>query len=181
MSKVLEKLLKPLTESEILKDSRGLGREKKIFQHKPGRPSVPLDKKAKNFTLCLAPKYLEFLDNMVVKDTKVKGRGRKIRFIIDRFLEHEKRSLGHMKVLKESLGDLEIVLKSFGPRIKKGEKLNLTPKESASLDKAVHNIHLLIKILGYSPKTLQRILPREFWEILSFSLDWKNKNRRVIL
>jgi hypothetical protein len=173
MSKVLERLLK----RDVLPEKSPEAFKK---LNRPGRPVVSEEKKAKNFTLCLAPQYLTFLDKMVVKDPKVKGRGRKIRFIIERFIEHEKRGIGQMKVLKESLMQVQAVLNSFGSRVKKGEKMDLSPKEKATMTKAVDNVHLLLKILHYSPKTLHRLMPREEWAILSFCLDWKN-NRGITL
>jgi hypothetical protein len=136
-------------------------------QKKPGRPKLTAEKKARNFTLCLAPEYLKFLDKMIVKDRKVKGRGRKIRFIIDRFIEHERRSIEHLKVLKRSLMDVT-------------ESINKTKKNNKEIDRAVDNVHTLLKVLNYSPKTLQKMLPKEDWRVLSFCLDWRmNKGIRL--
>jgi hypothetical protein len=181
MSKVLERLLRPKSEGELLENFLAPKEQVPVIEKKPGRPLVSREKKARNFTLCLATRYLEFLDKMVVKDPKIKGRGRKIRFIIDRFIEHEKRSLHHMKVFRESLTQVEEVLKNLGPRVKKGEKLSLTPKEKASLHKATDQVHLLMNILHYSPKTLQKLLPKNHWDVLSFSLNWKNHNKGIIV
>ena len=164
----LEKFLRP-----EIKSTRPLKKA-------PGRPKVLDEKKAKNFTLCLAPQYLQFLDKMVVKDSKVKGRGRKIRFIIERFIEHEKRSLMQVKILKGMLIQVQTHLNTFGGRIKKGEKLDLNTKEKATISQKVDDVHALLRILCYSPKALQKILPREEWAILAFCLDWKS-NRGVIL
>ena len=146
----------------------------------PGRPKVEDEKKARNFTLCLAPQYLQFLDKMIVKDKKVQGRGRKIRFIIDRFIEHEKRSISQIRVLKDSLSQVQVVLKGFGDKVKKGQKLELTSREKGEISKAVDQIHTLLKVLNYAPKTLKRVLPQNDWSILAFCLDWKN-NRGVVL
>lgn len=180
MSKVLERLLKRENENHLLE--RYLAPKPAVVKkkNKPGRPEVSEEKKARNFTLCLAPQYLAFLDKMVVKDPKVKGRGRKIRFIIERFIEHEKRSIGQIKVLKEALKDVQMLLNTFSSRVKKGEKLELNAKEKNSITGAVDNVHLLLKILQYPPKSLHKILPREEWGILSFCLDWKN-NKAVVL
>lgn len=146
----------------------------------PGRPKVSAEKKARNFTLCLAPEYLQFLDKMVVKDRKVQGRGRKIRFIIERFIEHERRSVEHLKVLKRALADVQKTLEGFSSKVKKGEKLNLSIRERKDVDKAVDQVHTLMKLLYYSPKTLHKMLPREEWAILSFCLDWRmNKGIRL--
>jgi hypothetical protein len=158
--------------------------EKKVSLPKrpkaPGRPKVSEEKKARNFTLCLAPEYLNFLDKMVVKDRKIQGRGRKIRFIIERFIEHERRSIEHLKVLKRSLGDVQKTLEGFSSKVKKGEKLNLSIKERTQIDKAVDQVHVLLKILSYSPKTLHKMLPHEEWSVLSFCLDWRmNKGVRL--
>lgn len=134
----------------------------------PGRPKITEDKKARNFTLCLAPQYLTFLDRMVVKDRKVQGRGRKIRFIIDRFIEHEKRSVEQLKVLKRSLAEVRDVLGG----LKNGGK-QLSLKERKDIDKAIDQVFTLMKLLAYSTKTLHKMLPREEWAVLSFCLDWR--------
>lgn len=182
---VLMKLLRPKTEAQSQKEvlENFLRPEpivkKKAFR-KPGRPTVEENKKARNFTLCLAPQFVEFIDKMVVKDPKVKGRGRKIRFIIERFIEHERRSLEQMKVLRESLSEVEKVIQTLGVRVKKGEKLNLSVKEHALINKAVDQVHLLLKILHYSPKSLQRMVSREEWAVLAFCLNWKS-NRGVVV
>lgn len=173
MSKVLEKLLKPTTESELLEKYLKPQKAFKPVAKKPGRPKVAEEKKARNFTLCLAPQYVEFLDKMTVKNTKIKGRGRKIRFIIERFIEHEKRSLGQLKFLREALARVQELLQSKSGRVKKGERLELTPREHKEISGAVDQVHLLMKILQYSPKSLHKILPREEWALLSFCLDWK--------
>lgn len=172
---VLQRLLRPKKEEQILETflkPEPIVKKKQL--KKPGRPKVSDEKKARNFTLCLAPQYLKFLDKMVVKNTKIQGRGRKIRFIIDRFIEHEKRSIQQLKVLRESLGEVQKTLSSFGGKVKRGESLQLTTKEKASVSAAVDQVHVLLKILSYSPKTLQRILPREEWALISFCLNWKN-------
>lgn len=181
---VLKKLLatRPGTEKESALD-KFLRPDTKVtrpLKKAPGRPKVLDDMKAKNFTLCLAPQYLEFLDKMVVKDTKVKGRGRKIRFIIERFIEHEKRSLMQLKILKGMLIQVQTHLNTFGAKTKKGEKLDLSPKEKATITQKVEDVHSLLRILCYAPKTLQKILPRDEWAVLSFCLDWKS-NRGVTL
>jgi hypothetical protein len=178
---VLKKLLQTRPEEKILEKflkPEPVVKKKQI--RAPGRPKVADEKKARNFTLCLAPQFVDFLDRMTVKDPKVKGRGRKIRFIIERFIEHEKRSIQQLKVLKEALTEVQKVLRDFSSKLTKGEKLNLTPKEKAILTTAVDQVHLLLRILGYTPKVLQRILPREDWALVAFCLDWKN-NRELKL
>lgn len=184
-SNVLQKLLKPKTDGktqeekleEFLKPAPVRSKRPK---NSPGRPKVAVEKKARNFTLCLAPQYLEFLDKMTVKDPKIQGRGRKIRFIIDRFIEHEKRSLHQMKVLRESLSQVQKVLSSFGNRVKKGQKLELSQKEKLEISQVVERVHVLMNLFGYAPKTLQKLLPKEEWAVVSFCLDWK-VNRGVSL
>src|SRR5690606_20473798 len=111
---------------------------------------------------------------------KVQGRGRKIRFIIDRFLEHEKRSLAQLKYLRKSLGQLDQVLKSFAGRVKKGQKLELTAKEKKEVSQAADQVYLLLNVLAYARKTLRERLTHEEWALVSFRHDWKN-NREVVL
>lgn len=145
----------------------------------PGRPKVDDHLKARNFTLCLAPKYLAFLDNMQVQDKKVQGRGRKIRYIIDQFLELHRRQKSQLAVLKEVLLNVEKVLKGFSGQVKQGQKLDLTPREKAEITKAVGQFQVLLKVLGFTPKELHRLLPRNEWAIVSFCLDWMKKTGTV--
>ncbi len=189
---VLERLLRPRPGGEEKNASVPVGEElvaptpgaresvvRKKAARRPGRPVVPVEKRAKNVTVCLATQFVEFLDRMVVRDPKIQGRGRKIRFIIERFIEHEKRSVGQLRVLRESLASAQEVISGFGGRVKKGEKLALSAREKEAIGKAVDQVHLLLKILNYSPKALKKLLPREEWAILSFCLDWKD-NRGVV-
>jgi hypothetical protein len=172
--KVLSRLLKKQSHEEALEKFFKTPKKEKAIVNRPGRPKLDQEKKARNFTLCLAPQYLDFLDRMTVKDPKIQGRGRKIRFIIDRFIEHERRSIEQLKVLRESLNEVQKTLSAFGGRVKKGEKLQLLNSEKLTITKKVDQVHTLLKILAYSPKTLARLLPRDEWAILSFCLDWKS-------
>lgn len=142
----------------------------------PGRPKLDDHLKARNFTLCLAPKYVSFLDRLQVQDKKVQGRGRKIRFIIDRFLEMGKRQEAQLKIIKESLGNVEVVLKSFSGQVKKGQKLELTVREKLEVRKAVNQVHLLVKIQAFTSKDLYRLLPRNDWAVMAFCLDWSRNH-----
>lgn len=175
---VLQKLLKPnsitkTSEEKIEEFLRPVPSVFKKIKKNPGRPKVEDRKKARNFTLCLAPQYIEFLDKMSVKDSKVKGRGRKIRFIIERFIEHEKRSLHQIKILRESLTQVQKILSSFGARVKKSERLELSTRDKAEITKVVEQAHLIVNLLGHNSKSLQKILPKEDWVLLRFCLDWK--------
>lgn len=181
-SNVLQKLLKPKTQEEaveklLTKERPQVARK---LAKKPGRPKKEKEEKARNFTLCLAPQYLDFLDGMTVRDPKIQGRGRKIKFIIERFIEHEKRSVQQLRVLKETLSQVQKHLQGFGPLVKKGQKLQLSLKDKTEIGKVVDRVHVLMRILNYSPKQLQKMLPPEEWAILSFSLNWK-ANRGVVL
>ncbi|HXH73578.1 MAG TPA: hypothetical protein VNJ08_01335 [Bacteriovoracaceae bacterium] len=178
---VLKKILKngvkekvPVRAEEVIEKylSPTQANRAKIVTRAPGRPKVEDYLKARNFTLCLAPKYLSFLDSMKVHDKKVQGRGRKIRFIIDQFLELHRRQKTQLGVLREVLLNIEKVLKGFSGQVKKGDKLELSPREKAEITKAVNHFQVLMKVLGFTPKELQKLLPRGEWAIVSFCLDW---------
>lgn len=152
----------------------------KVFTKKtgtPGRPKLEEKLKARNFTICLATKYLEFLDRMIVKDRKVQGRGRKIRFIIDRFLEMGKRQEAQLQVIRDSLKNVENVLKTFSGQVKKGQKLELSTREKLEVRKAVNQVHLLVKVMAYSTKDLHRLLSRNEWAVMAFCIDWTRNHK----
>jgi len=152
----------------------------KVFTKKagtPGRPKLEEKLKARNFTICLAPKYLDFLDRMIVKDRKIQGRGRKIRFIIDRFLEMGIRQEAQLQVIRDSLKNVETVLKGFSGQVKKGQKLELSTREKLEVRKAVNQVHLLVKVMAYSTKDLHRLLPRNDWSVMAFCIDWTRNHK----
>jgi hypothetical protein len=164
------------TREELIQDFWRPKAQPKIIQKKPGRPKISDDLKARNFTLCLAPKYLSFLDKMQLKDTKIKGRGRKIRFIIDQFIELNGRQKSQLLILKEGLVQVEKVLQGFSDQVKKGQKLNLAPKEKAQITAVVNQVKILLKVLTYTPKELHKLLPRHEWALVSFCLNWSDKS-----
>ena len=176
---VLQKLLKSVEKTAEMKPEQivqeFLKTPEKAFQKKSmkpkGRPVVAEKDKARNFTLCLAKNYLAFLDGMKVKDPKVKGRGRKIRFIIDRFLEHERRQVNQMKVLKKAIQSVETTLRDLTHK----KSTDLTTREKAEIDKAVSQVETLTKILGFTTKELHRMLPKNEWAVMSFCLNWQMK------
>ncbi len=170
----VEDVLQKLLSKKIEKKTPDLRRP-----GKPGRPKVAREKKAKNLTLCLAPQFVEFIDKMKVRDPKVKGRGRKVRFIIERFVEHERRSITHMKVLHEALSEVQDVLSGFGSQVKKGEKLNLSLKDKQKITGVVNQVHALMRILGYQPNQLKKMLGSDDWSLLAFCMDWKS-NRELV-
>lgn len=179
---VLQKILKQGREErvrEVIQDPEELIHnywKPRAFANKrikqAGRPKLEENLKARNFTLCLAPKYLNFLDKMTVPDPKIKGRGRKIRFIIDQFLEMSRRQKSQLLILRESLIGVEKLLQGFSGQVKKGQKLNLSPKEKLEVTKVVNQVRLLLKLLSYSPKDLNRLLPRHEWALVAFCLNW---------
>ncbi len=169
-----EDVLKKLLSRKIEKMA-----EEPLKSGRPGRPKVARENKAKNFTLCLAPQFVDFIDKMKVRDPKVKGRGRKVRFIIERFIEHERRSLSHMRVLHESLANVQEVLKGFSSQVRKGERLNLSLKDNQKISAVVNQVHAIMKILGYRPNTLKKMMSADDWAILAFCLDWKS-NRELL-
>lgn len=184
---VLQKILKTGTEAiqapgnarpeELIQSFWKPEAQAKITQKKPGRPAVPEEKKARNFTLCLAPKYLSFLDKMSVGETKLMGRGRKIRYIIDQFIELNRRQKAQLLVLREGLLQVEKVLQSFSDQVKKGQKLNLAPREKAQVTAAVNQVKILLKVLAFTPKELHRLLPRHEWSLVSFCLNWSQNSK----
>ena len=181
---VLKKILQNAPENQAVKPEHEKLVEKylqpgpaetKIFQKRPGRPAIEEHLKAKNLTLCLAPKYVTFLDQMKMKDKKIQGRGRKIRFIIDQFVEMHRRQKLQVQVISHGLKSVEEILKGFSGQVKKGEKLSLTPKEKAQITQATHQVKLLMNVLKYTPKDLHKMLPKSDWSILSFCLDWSKQ------
>jgi hypothetical protein len=148
----------------------------KISRGRPGRPKIKEENKAKNITLCLAQKYLKFLDDFNPPKTKLMGRGRKVRYIIDEFVVLYKRQRTHLDLLNEMLIQVESILKKYSFGVKKGEKLQLSPSERREISKQVQHVTTFLKMFAYSPKELQKLLSREKWSVLAFCLDWRKQH-----
>lgn len=144
-----------------------------VLKKRPGRPAVKAEKKAKNFTLCMGPKYIKFLDEFKAPQKKLMGRGRKVRYIIDQFVILHKRQKAQLEVLSEVLSNVEHDLKKHSHRTKKGEKLQLTSSEKAEISRSVNQVLTLVKVLNLSPKELYQLLSREKWAVMAFCLDWR--------
>lgn len=139
---------------------------------RPGRPAVEKKLKARNFTVCMAPNYIKFLDAFKPPIKKVQGRGRKLRFIIDEFIRMSKRQKSQLKYMQEALKGLEQVLNSFSGEIKKNEKLVLSSREKQLISTHVNRVKLLVKLLSFSKEELKKILPPHDWNLYSFCLNW---------
>ncbi len=147
----------------------------KVFKRRPGRPKVKDENKAKNITLCLGQKYLKFLDEFRPHQKKILGRGRKVRFIIDEFVVLYKRQKLQLEVLAEMLKSLESILKSHSHKVKKGQKVELSQSEKNEISKQVSPIITFLKMYGYTPKDLQKILSKDLWALVAFALDWRRQ------
>lgn len=144
---------------------------------KVGRPIIDEKLKAKNFTICMAHNYVKFLDAFKPPIKKIQGRGRKLRFIIDEFIKMSKRQRGQLKYLQQALASLEDTLSSFSDVVKKGEKLSLSTSEKKMITTQVNRVKLLAELLCFTPAELKKILPLNDWNLYSFCLHWKEKDR----
>jgi len=148
----------------------------KTFKKKrPGRPVVKEEKKARNFTLCMGPKYIDFLDQFKVPQKKLMGRGRKVRFIIDEFIVLYKRQKSQLELLVDVLNQVEAILKKHSGKVRKNEKLQLTPSEKGEITQYVQHVNTLQKVLGFSPKELHKLLAKDKWAVMAFCMDWSQK------
>ena len=125
----------------------------------PGRPRVDEEKKARNFTLCLAPKYLQFLDQLKLND-KDWGRGRKIRYIIDEFIELKNRQRSQLQVLREVLLNVERELKTLAGegRAREAKKALGRGRLYAPRLMGYELAHVAVKKIGKQPEQKEDIL-----------------------
>lgn len=177
LTKLLSKKEKAPAPAKALKEDPSF-RIEEYFQKskkKVGRPEVAEKLKARNFTVCMAVSYINFLDSFKPPIPKIQGRGRKLRFIIDEFIRMSKRQRGQLKFLQEALRSLQGVLESFSEHVRKGEKLALSPREKQLISTHVNQVKLLAQILCFTPQELKKILPRDDWNLYSFCLHWNSK------
>lgn len=137
-----------------------------------GRPVVDKKNKARNFTVCMAPQYIRFLDAFNPPIKKIQGRGRKIRFIIDEFIRMSKRQKSQLKYLQEALKSLDEALNGLSGEARKDKRPELTSREKQLISTHVNRVKILSQILSFSTAELKKILPQHDWSLYSFCLNW---------
>ncbi len=68
---------------EFFEEVPAPGRDEAFIKRAKGRPVKARDEKAKNISICLSKDHLELLDKIDIRVKKVKGRGSKVRFLMD--------------------------------------------------------------------------------------------------
>ena len=65
--------------------------ENPVGPRKRGRPTKAKADHAKNISICLSKNHLDLLDKIEFKTKNVKGRGSKVRYLMDSYIKHQKR------------------------------------------------------------------------------------------
>jgi hypothetical protein len=68
---------------EFFEDVPAPGWDEAFIKRAKGRPVKARDEKAKNISIYLSKDHLELLDKIDIRVKKVKGRGSKVRFLMD--------------------------------------------------------------------------------------------------
>jgi len=180
---VLKKILKAGLEEELHRKKSENGGHLEAFKQNqtekkqkrsPGRPKIADNKKAKHITLCLPQKYVRFLDEMKVK--RAPGRSKKVKYIVDEFLELKKREKRHLETFSQTLLELKNYLDELGSQ-KTSKKLLLEPKEKKQIQSQVDQVFILAKLLGFKKEELQRKMSKADYLVLLFCLDWRRNQK----
>jgi hypothetical protein len=137
-----------------------------------GRPTKPKEEKAKNITICLSKEHIELLDKASFQEKGIKGRGRKVRYIMDSFIKYQKREKDQVRSVQESLRQLAISIDSFSKNYKRAEKFSENEKVMADLEKSISNLRILLGLLKIEISDLKKLLTDKEWSTYQFALSW---------
>jgi hypothetical protein len=147
-------------------------REETFTKRAKGRPAKAMEDKAKNISICLSKNHLELLDKIDIRAKKVKGRGSKVRFLMDSYIKHLKREKEQVRAVQESLRVVSLHIDTFSRNYKRAEKFQENEKSMMDLEKAISNLRIVITLLKIESSDLKTHLSEKEWSTYQFSLSW---------
>lgn len=146
--------------------------ESPVLIRKRGRPTKSKTEHAKNVTICLSKNHLELLDKIEFKTKKVKGRGSKVRFLMDSFVKHQKREKEQVRAIQESLRVIAKHIDTFSRNYKRAEKFSENERSISDLEKSISNLRIVTTLLKIESDDLKTHLTEKEWSTYQFSLSW---------
>ena len=141
-------------------------------KRRKGRPIKAKEDKAKNITVCLSKEHIELLDQASFQEKNTKGRGRKIRFIMDSFLKYQKREKEQIRSVQESLRLVANNIDTFSRNYKRAEKFSENERVMADLEKSISNLRIILGLLKIEVVDLKKNLTEKEWSTYQFALSW---------
>jgi hypothetical protein len=154
-----EKVPTPVSEAATLKRGKG-------------RPVKAKEDKAKNISICLSKEHIELLDKATFQEKNTKGRGRKIRFIMDSFLKYQKREKEQIRSVQESLRLVANNIDTFSRNYKRAEKFSENERVMGELEKSISNLRIILGLLKIESVDLKKNLTDKEWSTYQFALSW---------
>ena len=137
-----------------------------------GRPTKVKADKARNITICLSKDHIDLLDNAAFSEKNTKGRGRKVRFLIDSFQKYQKREKEQMRSVQESLRIVGMNLETFSRNYKRAEKFSDNEGTIANLEKSISNLRIVLGLLKIDGTDLRKLLTDKELTTYQFTLNW---------
>ena len=143
-----------------------------LFKRGKGRPVKAQEEKARNITICLSQEHIELLDQANFQEKNTKGRGRKVRFIMDSFLKYQKREKEQIRSVQESLRLVANNIDTFSRNYKRAEKFSENERVMADLEKSISNMRIILGLLKIEAMDLKKNLTEKEWSTYQFALSW---------
>jgi hypothetical protein len=137
-----------------------------------GRPSKLKADKAKNITICLSKDHIDLLDKAAFNEKNTKGRGRKVRFLIDSFQKYQKREKEQLRSVQESLRIVALNIETFSRNYKRAEKFSDNEGTIVDLEKSISNLRIILGLLKIDSSDLKKAFTDKEWSTYQFSLSW---------
>jgi hypothetical protein len=139
---------------------------------KKGRPAKESSLKAKNITICLSKDHIDLLDKLNPKERKAKGRGRKVRFLIDSYIKYQNREKEQVRAIQEALRVVSSHIDTFSRNFKRAEKFTENEKSLTDMEKAISNLRIVQSLLKIESSDLKKYLNEKELSTFEFALNW---------
>jgi hypothetical protein len=137
-----------------------------------GRPKKLKTEKAKNITVCLSKKHIELLDGLSLSQKNVRGRGTKVKSILEDWMKYKKREKEQVKILQDGLAQVAKHLETFSNQYKRAEKYQENERTISDLEKAISNFKIIFSMLKIEVKDLRKLLTNQEITHFEFCLNW---------
>lgn len=137
----------------------------------PGRPKKEKAEKVRVLSLKIRPEYVEFLKGLSFG----RGIGSRIRIIIDDWNRFKKREREQVGVLRKAIGELDGALRRYARNFERSENLEKNEETLKELGRACGNIKILVNVLKFEMKDLEKLLSKEEIRNLEFAYNWNSR------
>lgn len=132
-----------------------------------------------NFSVCLTKMEVETLDGIKTDSKKKRpGRGTKVNYLLNYYIENEKLQKQQMSIVKELINNVSKLCKEFVKHFDRSEKFEELEKIRKDMLGKINNLQVVLGILKFDNQILKKHLNQDQFNEYMFALNIAS-NRKI--